>query len=271
MENIASRRPFAAGRPAARARRHCEQHRQLEHHGFKGRCRVPRVPDAVARDDTFQRGADRRLSFVIDKGTPIDLSQGMIERTGNPLDVAVQGRQLPRRPDAAGRALHPRRLARDQWPRPTRHQAGSSRSWARAARSLRDDRCRQSEHRHRRHGQRSARAQADRQARGRVRLRQSPRPRQKAGRQPFHLDRRRPARRHRRRDLETGAIEKLQRQAVLEMTRLIEVTARLSDACLQHDGQDRRAARKAITRLADQQPDLKEPDPCALSTPPPPA
>lgn len=34
---------------------------------------------------------DRPLSYVIDKGTPIDLSQGVTERTGNPLDVAVKG------------------------------------------------------------------------------------------------------------------------------------------------------------------------------------
>lgn len=34
---------------------------------------------------------DRQLSYVIDKGTPIDLSQGSLERTGNPLDVALRG------------------------------------------------------------------------------------------------------------------------------------------------------------------------------------
>lgn len=34
---------------------------------------------------------DRRVSYVIDKGTPIDLSQGPTERTGNPLDVALKG------------------------------------------------------------------------------------------------------------------------------------------------------------------------------------
>lgn len=44
----------------------------------------------VASADSFQ-ARDRKLSFVIDKGTPIDLSQGAIERTGNPLDVALRG------------------------------------------------------------------------------------------------------------------------------------------------------------------------------------
>ena len=46
------------------------------------------MPKASA--DSFQP-ADRPLSFVIDKGTPIDLSQGTVERTGNPLDVAMRG------------------------------------------------------------------------------------------------------------------------------------------------------------------------------------
>lgn len=46
------------------------------------------MPKASA--DSF-RPADKPLSYVIDKGTPIDLSQGAIERTGNPLDVALRG------------------------------------------------------------------------------------------------------------------------------------------------------------------------------------
>ncbi|MGO4735045.1 flagellar basal-body rod protein FlgF [Bosea sp. 2KB_26] len=37
------------------------------------------------------KAPDRKLSYVIDKGTPVDLSQGVIERTGNPLDVALRG------------------------------------------------------------------------------------------------------------------------------------------------------------------------------------
>ncbi|RDJ27292.1 flagellar basal-body rod protein FlgF [Bosea caraganae] len=46
------------------------------------------MPKASA--DAFQP-RDRNLSYVIDKGTPIDLTQGVIERTGNPLDVALRG------------------------------------------------------------------------------------------------------------------------------------------------------------------------------------
>ncbi|MDP3258950.1 MAG: flagellar basal-body rod protein FlgF [Bosea sp. (in: a-proteobacteria)] len=46
------------------------------------------MPKASA--DSF-KPADKPLSFVVDKGTPIDLSQGAVERTGNPLDVALRG------------------------------------------------------------------------------------------------------------------------------------------------------------------------------------
>lgn len=37
-------------------------------------------------------GGDSRVSFVRDRATWIDLSQGPIERTGNPLDVAIDGK-----------------------------------------------------------------------------------------------------------------------------------------------------------------------------------
>lgn len=43
-----------------------------------------------ARADQFA-GADRRLSFVQDRMTWHDMSQGPISHTGNPLDVAVEG------------------------------------------------------------------------------------------------------------------------------------------------------------------------------------
>jgi flagellar basal-body rod protein FlgF len=37
-------------------------------------------------------GGERRVSFVRDRATWVDLSQGPIERTGNPLDIAVDGK-----------------------------------------------------------------------------------------------------------------------------------------------------------------------------------
>jgi flagellar basal-body rod protein FlgF len=44
----------------------------------------------VARDDSFQV-ADSRVSFTRNRGTLIDLNQGPVQRTGNPLDVAING------------------------------------------------------------------------------------------------------------------------------------------------------------------------------------
>lgn len=38
------------------------------------------------------RGADSRISFVRDRATWVDLAQGPMERTGNPLDVALDGK-----------------------------------------------------------------------------------------------------------------------------------------------------------------------------------
>lgn len=59
--------------------------------GFKGRSsRFQEYLMPVASADSFS-GPDKRLSYVIDQGTTLDLSQGPIEQTGNPLDVAVKG------------------------------------------------------------------------------------------------------------------------------------------------------------------------------------
>jgi len=43
-----------------------------------------------ASDQNFG-GTDRRISYVEDRASWIDMSQGPIERTGNPLDVAIDG------------------------------------------------------------------------------------------------------------------------------------------------------------------------------------
>jgi flagellar basal-body rod protein FlgF len=43
-----------------------------------------------ARDDDFA-GRDTRLSFVVDRATIHDFTQGPVERTGNPTDVALSG------------------------------------------------------------------------------------------------------------------------------------------------------------------------------------
>jgi flagellar basal-body rod protein FlgF/flagellar basal-body rod protein FlgG len=43
-----------------------------------------------ARDGNFQ-AADSRVSFVRNRGTLIDLNQGALQRTGGPLDIAING------------------------------------------------------------------------------------------------------------------------------------------------------------------------------------
>jgi flagellar basal-body rod protein FlgF len=60
--------------------------------GFKRRMSDSReFQMPVASVDTFRRGDDRRISFVVDKGTPLDLSAGTLEATQNPMDAAIQG------------------------------------------------------------------------------------------------------------------------------------------------------------------------------------
>jgi flagellar basal-body rod protein FlgF len=60
--------------------------------GFKRRISESReFQMPVASADSFRRGQDRRVSFVVDKGTPLDLSGGTMEPTGNPMDVAISG------------------------------------------------------------------------------------------------------------------------------------------------------------------------------------
>ncbi|RZK89125.1 MAG: flagellar basal-body rod protein FlgF [Methylobacterium sp.] len=59
--------------------------------GFKGRStRFEEYLMPTASADTFL-GGDRRLSYVIDQGTALDLGQGAIEPDGNPTHVAIQG------------------------------------------------------------------------------------------------------------------------------------------------------------------------------------
>jgi flagellar basal-body rod protein FlgF len=45
-----------------------------------------------ARDNEFATGKDRRISFVEDRATWIDFSPGAMQHTGNPLDVAIDGK-----------------------------------------------------------------------------------------------------------------------------------------------------------------------------------
>jgi flagellar basal-body rod protein FlgF len=59
--------------------------------GFKGRqSRFLEYLMPTASADSFLR-PDRRLSFVAEAGTALDLVGGPVERTGNPLDTAIKG------------------------------------------------------------------------------------------------------------------------------------------------------------------------------------
>lgn len=59
--------------------------------GFKARnSRFAEYLMPKARGDAFP-APDRRVGFVIDRGTALDTSSGAIEQTGNPLDVAIKG------------------------------------------------------------------------------------------------------------------------------------------------------------------------------------
>ncbi len=75
----------------------------------------------VARAEQFA-APDRRLSYVQDRATWHDFSQGPIQQTGNPLDVAIDGDGFLVVQTAARRALHPQRRAADQRHRPARDQ-----------------------------------------------------------------------------------------------------------------------------------------------------
>ena len=59
--------------------------------GFKARAsRFAEYLDADARGDAFPR-PDRQVSFVIDAGTGLDLADGAVQETGNPLHIALRG------------------------------------------------------------------------------------------------------------------------------------------------------------------------------------
>jgi flagellar basal-body rod protein FlgF len=59
--------------------------------GFKARnSRFEEFRMPLAKAETF-KSQDRALSFVIDAGTALNIAQGGIETTGNPLDVAIKG------------------------------------------------------------------------------------------------------------------------------------------------------------------------------------
>ena len=61
-----------------------------------------------AHEDNFV-GGDRRVSFVQDRGTYRDMTQGPVEANQKPARRRDRRSGLPGRADAGRRALHPRR------------------------------------------------------------------------------------------------------------------------------------------------------------------
>ena len=68
-------------------------------------------------------GPDRRVSYVEDRASWIDMSEGAIQHTGNPLDVAIDGKGYPRGAERERTTtLHAQRRAFDQCRRSARNQ-----------------------------------------------------------------------------------------------------------------------------------------------------
>ena len=66
----------------------------IETNGFKRRATIfQEFLSPKARAESFQ-APDRPVSFVWDRGTALQFTQGTIERTGNPLDVAIKSDAL---------------------------------------------------------------------------------------------------------------------------------------------------------------------------------
>ena len=62
---------------------------------------------------------DSKVSFVRDRATWVDMSQGAMQRTGNPTRCRDRRQRLPGDPDAERRTLHAQRRLADQSAGPT--------------------------------------------------------------------------------------------------------------------------------------------------------
>ena len=66
----------------------------IETNGFKRRStNFAEYLMPVARGENFKNG-DKKLSYVVDQGTALNFTQGALNRTDNPLDVAIKGDAL---------------------------------------------------------------------------------------------------------------------------------------------------------------------------------
>lgn len=199
----------------------------------------------TARAETF-RSPDRRLSYVIDRGTPVDMSTGALERTGSPLDIAlqadhflvVQTPQGERYTRAGSLDINARGQLVTQGGQPVLGEGGpivfgQSESSPRIAAD--------------------GSVSSDQGLRGKIRLVRfdNPRALQSEGDNVFSSTvPAQPAGPQAK--VETGAFERSNVRAVVEMTRLVEVQRAYQNmATLMAKTDELRG--KAITRLADQQ------------------
>jgi flagellar basal-body rod protein FlgF len=59
--------------------------------GFKARSSRFRTHLQSAASAATLKPSDRQVAYPVDAGSPLDVSSGAIERTGNPLDLAIKG------------------------------------------------------------------------------------------------------------------------------------------------------------------------------------
>jgi flagellar basal-body rod protein FlgF len=205
----------------------------------------------VARDNGFT-GADSRLNFVQDRATWLDLGQGPIQQTSNPLDVAVEGTgflvvQTPRGErytrNGALQINNNGELVTSEG-----FQVAGESGPITFQNSDRDITINNDGSIRVREG---ASATAD-SSRGKLRLVDFANPQQlkKDGSSTFQADASQPPRAATDSRVVQGAVEKSNVQGVLEMTRLIEVSRSYTEvaAILQQQGDMRR---DAISRLAE--------------------
>ena len=205
----------------------------------------------VARDNGFT-AADRRLNFVQDRATWLDLGQGPIQQTGNPLDVALEGAgflvvQTPRGErytrNGALQINNNGELVTSEG-----FQVVGESGPITFQNSDRDITINNDGSIRVREG---SSATAD-SSRGKLRLVdfQNPQQLKKDGSSTFQADANQPPRAAADSRVVQGAVEKSNVQGVLEMTRLIEVSRSYTEvaAILQQQGEMRR---DAISRLAE--------------------
>ncbi len=198
-------------------------------------------------------GKDRRVSFVEDRASWIDFSPGAIQHTGNPLDVAIDGKgyfvvQTPR-----GERYTRNGSFADQCQRPARYQRRRS-----GARHRRPDH--PSSHRSRRHHQPQA-ASSPRATAPAPPARNAVNCRSSASTSHRRCKRTAARRSWRRRAVTAnpapastrvvqGAMEKSNVRAIAEMARMIEITRSYSDiaAILQQQGDLKRNSLQQLSQ-----------------------